>query len=102
MFQMIITVGHAIVYVMTDMYGDPAEIGGGMCLFTIIQLFVTGLIVLLFDECLMKGYGLGSGMCLFTATNIFETIVWKKFSPVIVNIGGYKVWTSSLVLIFNM
>jgi hypothetical protein len=27
---MVITVGHAIVYVMTRMYGDPAEIGEGV------------------------------------------------------------------------
>jgi protein transport protein SEC61 subunit alpha len=87
---------------MTGIYGDPAEIGVAMCLFTIIQLFVAALIVLLFDECLMKGYGLGSGIYFFTATNIFETIVWKKFSLVIVNTSGYKVWTSSLVLIFNI
>ena len=35
---MIITVGQAIVYVMTGMYGDPAEIGAGICLVIIIQV----------------------------------------------------------------
>lgn len=35
---MIITVGQAIVYVMTGMYGDPAEIGAGVCLLIIIQV----------------------------------------------------------------
>lgn len=37
-FGMIITVGQAIVYVMTGMYGDPAEIGAGVCLLIIIQV----------------------------------------------------------------
>ena len=56
---MVITVGQAIVYVMTGLYGDPADIGAGICLLIIIQLFVAGLIVLLLDELLQKGYGLG-------------------------------------------
>ena len=87
LFGMVITVGQAIVYVMTGMYGDPAEIGAGVCLLIIIQLFVAGLIVLLLDELLQKGYGLGSGISLFIATNICETIVWKAFSPATVNTG---------------
>lgn len=56
-----------------------------MCVF--VQLFVAGLIVLLLDELLQKGYGLGSGISLFIATNICETIVWKAFSPTTVNTG---------------
>lgn len=53
----------------------------------LLQLFVAGLIVLLLDELLQKGYGLGSGISLFIATNICETIVWKAFSPTTVNTG---------------
>ena len=61
-----------------------------------LQLFVAGLIVLLLDELLQKGYGLGSGISLFIATNICETIVWKAFSPATVNTGR---GTSSLAYI---
>ena len=57
LFGMVITVGQAIVYVLTGMYGDPSDIGAGVCLLIIIQLFVAGLIVLLLDELLQKGYG---------------------------------------------
>lgn len=59
-------------------------------LFKFSQLFVAGLIVLLLDELLQKGYGLGSGISLFIATNICETIVWKAFSPTTVNTGRGK------------
>ena len=59
-----------------------------MCV--LFQLFVAGLIVLLLDELLQKGYGLGSGISLFIATNICETIVWKAFSPATVNTGRGK------------
>lgn len=58
---------------------------------SIFQLFVAGLIVLLLDELLQKGYGLGSGISLFIATNICETIVWKAFSPATVNTGRGKI-----------
>lgn len=37
-FGMVITIGQAIVYVMTGMYGDPADIGAGVCLLIIIQV----------------------------------------------------------------
>lgn len=51
-FGMIITVGQAIVYVLSGLYGDPAEIGAGICLLIVVQLVVAGLIVLLLDELL--------------------------------------------------
>ncbi len=40
-FGMIITIGQAIVYVMTGMYGDPSEMGAGICLLIIIQVRTT-------------------------------------------------------------
>lgn len=39
-FGMVITIGQAIVYVMTGMYGDPADIGAGVCLLIIIQVYI--------------------------------------------------------------
>ncbi|PSN38442.1 Protein transport protein Sec61 subunit alpha isoform 2 [Blattella germanica] len=102
LFGMVITVGQAIVYVMTGMYGDPAEIGAGVCLLIIIQLFVAGLIVLLLDELLQKGYGLGSGISLFIATNICETIVWKAFSPATVNTGRGTEFEGAVIALFHL
>lgn len=102
LFGMIITVGQSIVYVMTGMYGDPAEIGAGVCLLIIIQLFISGLIVLLLDELLQKGYGLGSGISLFIATNICETIVWKAFSPTTVNTGRGTEFEGAVIALFHL
>lgn len=51
------------------------------------QLTFAGLLVLMLDELLQKGYGLGSGISLFIATNICETIIWKALSPITVNTG---------------
>uniref|UniRef100_A0A8C6MGZ7 Protein transport protein SEC61 subunit alpha n=1 Tax=Nothobranchius furzeri TaxID=105023 RepID=A0A8C6MGZ7_NOTFU len=102
LFGMIITTGQAIVYVMTGMYGDPSDMGAGICLLIIIQLFVAGLIVLLLDELLQKGYGLGSGISLFIATNICETIVWKAFSPTTVNTGRGTEFEGAIIALFHL
>ena len=99
---MVITLGQGIVYVMTGMYGDPSDIGAGVCLLIIIQLFVAGLIVLLLDELLQKGYGLGSGISLFIATNICETIVWKSFSPTTVNTGRGTEFEGAVIALFHL
>lgn len=37
---MIITIGQAVVYVMTGMYGDPSDLGPGICLLIIIQVCI--------------------------------------------------------------
>ena len=63
------------------MYGDLDKLGAGNALLIIIQLAFAGIIVIMLDELLSKGYGLGSGISLFIATNICETILWKAFSP---------------------
>ena len=114
---------------LTGMYGDPSDIGAGVCLLIIIQvrgehfwflralfgfsigifhqnsllqLFVAGLIVLLLDELLQKGYGLGSGISLFIATNICETIVWKAFSPATVNTGRGTEFEGAVIALFHL
>lgn len=102
LFGMVITVGQAMVYVMTGMYGDPYDIGFGVCALIVIQLFVAGLIVLLLDELLQKGYGLGSGISLFIATNICETIVWKAFSPTTVNTGRGTEFEGAFIALIHL
>ncbi|CAI4224544.1 unnamed protein product [Auanema sp. JU1783] len=102
LFGMVITIGQAIVYVMSGLYGDPAEIGAGICLLIVVQLVIAGLIVLLLDELLQKGYGLGSGISLFIATNICETIVWKAFSPATMNTGRGTEFEGAVIALFHL
>jgi protein transport protein SEC61 subunit alpha len=85
---MLITLGQAVAYVLSGMYGELSDLGAGNAILIIIQLFIAGLIVLILDELLQAGYGMGSGISLFIATNICETIVWSAFSPVTINQGG--------------
>eukprot|EP01111_Echinosteliopsis_oligospora_P019760 TRINITY_DN970_c0_g2_i1.p1 TRINITY_DN970_c0_g2~~TRINITY_DN970_c0_g2_i1.p1 ORF type:complete len:477 (-),score=121.06 TRINITY_DN970_c0_g2_i1:25-1455(-) len=99
---MVITIGQATAYVMSGMYGDIATLGAGNALLIIIQLFFAGIIVLLLDELLQKGYGLGSGISLFIATNICENIVWKAFSPTTINTGRGTEFEGAVIALFHL
>lgn len=79
LFGILITIGEAVAYVFSGMYGDLNSLGWGNAILIISQLFIAGMIVITLDELLQKGYGLGSGISLFIATNICENIIWKAF-----------------------
>jgi len=84
---LVITLIYAFGYVMSGMYGDVSNLGTGNCMIIILQLFIAGVLVLLLDEMLTKGYGMGSGISLFIATNICEQVIWRSFSPTTYNMG---------------
>ncbi|KIJ41296.1 hypothetical protein M422DRAFT_75644 [Sphaerobolus stellatus SS14] len=102
LFALIISFGQATVYVLTGLYGQPSELGAGVCLLLILQLISAALIVILLDELLQKGYGLGSGISLFIATNICESIVWKAFSPTTVNTGRGPEFEGAIIALFHL
>ena len=66
------------------MYGDVTRLGAGNALLIIFQLTFAGIVVVMLDELMQKGYGMGSDISLFIATNICENILWKAFSPITV------------------
>jgi hypothetical protein len=100
--RFIISLGQATVYVLTGLYGQPSDLGAGVCLLLIIQLVAAALIVILLDELLQKGYGLGSGISLFIATNICESIVWKAFSPTTINTGRGPEFEGAIISLFHL
>ncbi|EPQ50476.1 SecY protein [Gloeophyllum trabeum ATCC 11539] len=102
LFALIISLGQATVYVLTGLYGQPRDLGAGVCLLLILQLVCAALIVILLDELLQKGYGLGSGISLFIATNICESIVWKAFSPTTINTGRGPEFEGAIVALFHL
>merc|ERR550537_334657 len=99
---MIITLAEAVAYVLSGMYGDVKDLGAGNAILIILQLSVAGLMVLLLDELLQKGYGMGSGISLFIATNICETIVWKSFSPSTINTGRGTEFEGAIVALLHL
>merc|ERR1712022_110288 len=102
LFGMIITIGEALAYVLSGMYGEIKELGATNAILIILQLFIAGVIVIILDELLQKGYGLGSGISLFIATNICETIVWKAFSPTTINTGKGTEFEGAIVALFHL
>nr|QWE91219.1 Sec61 alpha 1 subunit [Placidida sp.] len=101
LFGMLITVGEAVAYVLSGMYGPVSDLGAGNAILIILQLFTAGLIVLTLDELLQKGYGFGSGISLFIATNICENIVWKAFSPTTISAGGRTEFEGAIIALFH-
>jgi len=102
LFGMIITIGEAVAYVASGMYGPVSELGYGNATLIILQLFCAGVIVIILDELLQKGYGLGSGISLFIATNICENIVWKAFSPTTINTGRGTEFEGAVIALFHL
>lgn len=97
-----ITIGEAVAYVLSGMYGDVRDLGAGNAILIIVQLFFAGIIVICLDELLQKGYGLGSGISLFIATNICENIIWKAFSPTTINSGRGAEFEGAVIALFHL
>jgi protein transport protein SEC61 subunit alpha len=102
LFGMIITVLQGTVYVFSGMYGDYADLGAGNAILLILQLLFAGVLVIVWDELLTKGYGLGSGISLFIATNICETIVWKSFSPTTITTASGTQFEGALIALVHL
>lgn len=100
LFGLLVTLGEAVAYVVSGMYGPVSEIGILKSTIIILQLFMAGVVVILFDEMLQKGYGLGSGISLFIATNICETILWKAFSPTTISTDKGTEFEGALISLF--
>ncbi|CAK9876656.1 unnamed protein product [Sphagnum jensenii] len=98
----LITIGEAVAYVLSGMYGDVRDLGAGNAILIIVQLFFAGIIVICLDELLQKGYGLGSGISLFIATNICENIIWKAFSHTTINSGRGAEFEGAVIALFHL
>lgn len=83
------------------MYGPLSTIGWGNAILIIFQLFVAGLVVIMLDELMTKGYGLGSGISLFIATNSCENIIWKAFSPTTYTAGDVQ-FEGAIIAFFHL
>ena len=98
----LITIGEAVAYVCSGMYGDVRDLGAVNACLIVFQLFCAGIIVICLDELLQKGYGLGSGISLFIATNICENIVWKAFSPYTVTGARGSEFEGAVIALFHL
>jgi preprotein translocase SecY subunit len=77
-FTVILTGIQAGAYIISGMYG---AITGPVAIIIFLQLIGTGVIVMLMDELVQKGWGLGSGISLFIMAGVAQSVVWDTFSP---------------------
>jgi len=98
----LITIGSAVAYVLAGNYGAPSQLGLSGCLVLVLQLFVAGIIVLMLDELLSKGYGLGGGINVFIVTNICEGILWECFSPMTYSVNGSNQFEGAVIAFFHL
>ena len=78
--SMILTIFNAIAYLIGGAFGDPADLGIANVTFVFLQLLFAGVIIILLDELLQKGWGLGSGISLFIAAGVAGQVFWNVFS----------------------
>jgi preprotein translocase SecY subunit len=79
--SIILTAVQAGAYILSGMYGSLAELGIVTAIVILVQLIFAGLIVLLLDELVQKGWGLGSGISLFIMAGVAQSIIWSSFNP---------------------
>jgi preprotein translocase SecY subunit len=77
-FSIVLTGVQAGAYIISGMYGALA---GPTVLVIFLQLIGAGIIVMLMDELIQKGWGLGSGISLFIMAGVAQNILWSTFSP---------------------
>ena len=77
-FSILLTGVQASAYIISGMYG---ALPGPITLIIFIQLLGAGIIVMLMDELVQKGWGLGSGISLFIMAGVAQTIIWQTFNP---------------------
>ena len=77
-FTVVLTGIQGAAYIISGMYG---ALSGPVALVIFFQLIATGVIVMLMDELVQKGWGLGSGISLFIMAGVAQSVVWDMFSP---------------------
>ncbi len=73
------TLFEAIAFIIGGAYGQltvPNALG------IFLQLLAAGIILMLLDEMLQKGWGIGSGISLFIAAGVAQMIWWDLIAPV--------------------
>src|SRR4030042_1106566 len=78
------TIFQAVAYLMSGAFGDlTGNFGWAVAIF--FQLLFAGILIILLDEMLQKGWGLGSGVSLFIAAGVCQAIFVNAFSWI--NVG---------------
>lgn len=72
------TLFEALAYIIGGAYGKLSPQTQAIIL---LQLLAAGMVIMLMDELLQKGWGFGSGISLFIAAGVAQTIWWSCVAP---------------------
>lgn len=86
-FSILMTIFLVIGYIIGGAYGR--DLGTETAALIFLQLVAAGVILMLLDELLQKGWGLGSGISLFIMAGVAGKILWSAFCPLPVEEPGY-------------
>ncbi|MGD0979512.1 MAG: preprotein translocase subunit SecY [Candidatus Bathyarchaeia archaeon] len=92
-FAIALTGIQASAYIIGGMYGTLA---GTAAILIFMQLMASGIIVLLMDELVQKGWGFGSGISLFIMAGVAQKVFLNCFyaSPSVDNFGSSGVFVA--------
>jgi preprotein translocase subunit SecY len=78
-FSIVLTGVQASAYLIGGVYGS---LSSSVSLIVFLELLSAGVIVMLLDEMVQKGWGFGSGISLFIMAGVAQNIFWSMFAPV--------------------
>ncbi len=96
-FSFVLIGVQAFAYIIGGVYGALAPQAS---ILVFMQLMIAGLVLMLLDEMLQKGWGFGSGISLFILAGVAQTVVWDAFAatPTWLHADG-KSWGAIVALI---
>ncbi len=68
----------ASAYIIGGVYGALLPVPS---ILVFMQLLVAGLVLMMLDEMIQKGWGIGSGISLFIMAGVAQTVVWSSLAP---------------------
>jgi protein transport protein SEC61 subunit alpha len=103
----LLTIFQVIAYLVGGAFGEvvsgdagDGQIAMGMAIIIFFQLLFAGILIMMMDEVLQKGYGLGSGVSLFIATGVAGQIFWNSFSVFGATTDGADGLNTGIVIAF--
>lgn len=93
-FSILLTGVQASAYLIGGVYGSLDLVTS---LVVFIQLLFAGILVMLLDEMLQKGWGIGSGISLFILAGVAQRIMWDSFG-ITANVADGKTYGAFIAL----
>ncbi len=75
-----LTIFQSVAYLVGGAFGPTDSMNTGQMILIFLQLLFAGVLIILLDEMLQKGWGLGSGVSLFIAAGVAGQVFWNAFS----------------------